>query len=392
MAATPNPHAAAREKDLERIIAELERLNGEARARNLWIRTRWNLPNQMPWHLGLPDAPGQGPHNLPVEHVAAQPCLWKWAEIERYLDTLIELCPLELTERQSVLLTNPAFGMSGVKVTNTIRIAISIYKPGDVAHSHLHSPNASRTILSETGGYTIVEGERIEPRRGDLVFTPNGTWHEHGNNDAEPVVWADTLDWPLVDFLGSAWSRTDAERAAAHGNPVSGFSTRFFGRGGIRPAFSAHPRGEGRGLTPMFHYRGTDIRAALSELREYAGDPYEGIAVELVNPQTGEAVFPTLSYRAQLLRAGEKTLPYRHSASQVYCVLEGSGATEVDGERLEWSRNDFFVVPSHRWRRHANGGGADAVLYSCSDAPLVSKIGLYRAQGRLESGKLVELA
>ncbi|HLE67101.1 MAG TPA: cupin domain-containing protein [Burkholderiales bacterium] len=391
MAATSKSMQTARDTELRRIVGELERLNVEARERNLWIRTKWNLPNEAPWHLGSRDPPRQGPHNLPVEHRPALPCLWKWPDIERYLSALIDLCPLELTERQSVLLTNPAFGMTGVKVTNTIRIAISIYKPGDVAHSHLHSPNASRTILSETGGYTIVEGERIEPRRGDLVFTPNGTWHEHGNDDDQPVIWADTLDWPLVDFLGCAWSRTDAEHAADHGSPMTGFSTRFYGRGGIRPAFTAHPRGEGRGLTPMFHYRGADIRAALGDLRDYAGDPYEGVPIELVNPQTGEAVFPTLSYRAQLLRTGEKTLPFRQTASQVYCALEGSGYTEVDGERLEWSRNDFFVVPGHRWRTHVNTGGTDAVLYSCTDAPLISKIGLYRAQGRLESGKLVEL-
>src|SRR3546814_1583053 len=99
--------------------------------------------------------------------------------------TLVRLCPLELTERQSVLLTNPAYGAHGIKVTNTIRIAISIYKTGDVARPHMHTPNASRTIISDGGGYTMVEGERIRTRRGDLVFTPNGTWHGHGNRSEE---------------------------------------------------------------------------------------------------------------------------------------------------------------------------------------------------------------
>src|SRR3546814_18148032 len=89
--------------------------------------------------------------------------------------TLVRLCPLELTERQSVLLTNPAYGAHGIKVTNTIRIAISIYKIGDVARPHMHTPNPSRTIISDGGGYTMVEGERICTRRGDLVFTPNRT-------------------------------------------------------------------------------------------------------------------------------------------------------------------------------------------------------------------------
>lgn len=392
MSAKSQPSPATEPKDLKRVIEELERLNREARERDLWIRTKWNMANQAAWHLGSSEPPQPGPHNLPVEHKTPVAHVWKWSDIERYLNTLMDLCPLELTERQSVLLTNPAFGLTGVKVTNTIRIAISIYKPGDKATSHLHTPNASRTILSDTGGYTIVEGERIEPKRGDLVFTPNGTWHEHGNDDDRPVIWADTLDWPLFDFLGLVWARNDFENAVEHGNPAQGFSARFYGRGGLRPAFTAHSRGEGRDLTPMFHYHGSDIRAALIELRAYEGDPYEGVPIEIVNPHTGDAVFPTLSYRAQLLRAGEKTFPYRQTASQVFCVIEGSGYTEVDGERLEWGKNDFFVVPSHRWRKHVNTGKADAILYSYCDAPLLSRIGQYRAQGKLDSGKVIDLA
>ena len=70
---------------------------------------------------------------------------------------------------------------------------------------HLHSPNASRTILSNKGGYTVVEGERCDATRGDLILTPNGTWHDHGNDSNEPVIWIDMLDWPLMEFLDCAW-------------------------------------------------------------------------------------------------------------------------------------------------------------------------------------------
>ena len=165
-----------------------------------------------------------------------------------------------------MLLTNPAFGLTGVKVTNTMRIAISIYKRGDDAESHLHTPNASRTIVSDSGGYTIVEGEKMYPKRGDLVFTPNGTWHEHGNDDDNPVIWADTLDWPLIDFLGCAWARDDTDNAVPHGDPADGFSKRFYGRGGIRPLFAPHHRGSGEGNSPMFLYSGVDIRGGAGRL------------------------------------------------------------------------------------------------------------------------------
>lgn len=376
--------------DIDSIIAELERLNVAARDKHLWIRTKWNLPNQKRWDEGEAGAPLRQPSNLPLEHARPVPHVWRWADIEAYLLTLTRLCPLELTERQSVLLTNPAYGTHGVKVTNTIRIAISIYKNGDIAHPHLHTPNASRTIISESGGYTMVEGERMRTRRGDLVFTPNGTWHGHGNHDPDPVIWADTLDWPLMDYLGCVWARNDAEAAPDHGNPPSDFSRRFYGRGGIRPMFAPHGRGTGVRVTPKFLYEAGDIRGALDDMAGYDGDPYEGVQVQLVNPATGGAVFPTLSYQAQLLKPGHVTAPFRETASRLYFVLEGDGHTDIDGERFAWGKNDFMIVPGFHWRSHVAGANG-AILYSVTDAPVMEAVGMYRAQGRLPDGKIVEV-
>ena len=51
----------------------------------------------------------------------------------------------------------------------------------------------------------------------------------------------------------------------------------------------------------------------------------------------------------------------------------------------------MFVAPNFLWRRHVNTGADDAVLYSVSEAPLMEKIGQYRAQGRLADGSVTEL-
>ena len=59
----------------------------------------------------------------------------------------------------------------------------------------------------------------------------------------------------------------------------------------------------------------------------------------------------------------------------MYTVIEGTGATEIAGQRFEWEKNDIFVVPNFLWRRHFNTGPGDAVLYSVSDAPLMEKVG-----------------
>src|SRR5205085_11636221 len=153
-----------------------------------------------------------------------------------------------------------------------------------------------------------------------------------------------------------------------------------------------HQRGIGHGTAPVFQYRGRDIRAALDGLRGEAGDPHEGVTVRFVNPATGAPVFPTLDYSAQLLRPGEATQWKRETANAFYIVLEGEGTTEIGERRFDWRENDLFVVPNFSWRRHINRGAGDAVLYLCSDRPVLEKIGQYRAQGRGRDGAVRQRA
>jgi gentisate 1,2-dioxygenase len=382
----------------------MERLNAEAGELHIWLRTQANAPAQRPWfrETGL-DASGQiaagrvGAAQLkPIVHH------WRWREIAPYLDRIAEIArgadvsPIEFAERQQFLLTNPGLG-GRLQVTSTMRCAVSIYNPGDVAPVHIHTPNASRTILSDTGGYTTIDGERCEAARGDLILTPNGTWHDHGNDGLEPVVWIDVLDFPLMEFLDCVWldevfaGETQGNARAQRATRAPSYSQNLYGRGGLVPRFVSHRRGFGRDTTPMFHYRGGEIRQALDGLRREAGNPYEGVALRFVNPATGASLFPTLDYGAQLLRPGEATRFKRETASTLYIAIAGAGVTEAAGERFEWGANDVFVVPGFAWRRHSNEGGADAVLYTVSDAPLLEKIGQYRAQGRLPDDTVAEL-
>jgi gentisate 1,2-dioxygenase len=375
----------------------MERLNAEAAPFHIWLRTRANAPQKSPWRLAADEAPVDVPAGAallaapPPVHKPA-PHLWKWTDIHPYLLRIADIAPLEFTDRQQFLLVNPALG-GRLQVTNTMRVAVSIYKPGDRAVTHMHSPNASRTILSAEGGYSTVEGEICAARRGDLILTPNGAWHGHGNDSAEPVIWMDVLDWPLLETLDCIWiDEEDPARAANAHAPAADYSQRHYGRGGMVASFAAGPRGSGQGNSPLFHYPGTGIRAMLDGLAGENGDPYEGVRIGFTNPIDGASVFTTLGYGAQLLRPGEATLPKRETASTLYCVLAGRGATEVAGQKLAWAENDIFVVPNHLWRRHVNTDPDNAaVLYSVSDAPLLQKLGHYRAQGKAQSGDVVEL-
>ncbi|MGH7039888.1 MAG: cupin domain-containing protein [Stellaceae bacterium] len=383
----------------------MERLNAEAGSLHIWLRTEANAPAQPPWFraTGIAAEGRIAAGRVGAAQTKALPHLWRWREISPYLDRIAalareaEIPPIEFAERQQFLLTNPGLG-GRLQVSATMRVAVSIYNPGDVAPVHIHTPNASRTILSAEGGYTTIEGERIAAARGDLILTPNGTWHDHGNDGNSPVVWMDVLDFPLMEFLDCVWldeaydgATSDNARTQAVTRPPD-YSQKLYGHGGIVPGFVSHRRGFGRDVAPMFRYRGTDIREALAGLRAEAGDPHEGITVDFLNPETGMPVFPTLGYAAQLLRPGEETRWKRETASRLTLVLEGSGATEIGRRRFAWEANDIFVVPGFLWRRHINNADRDAVLYTVSDRPLLDRIGQYRAQGRGADDAVVELA
>jgi gentisate 1,2-dioxygenase len=383
----------------------MERLNADAAKLNFWLRTEMNAPSQKAWFT---DTGGTGGGELlkagrvSANQLKALPCHWRWKDYGPYLERIskiaaeADISPIEFADRQSILLVNPGLG-GRLQITSTMRTAISVYVPKDKAPAHIHSANASRTILTDKGGYTNVEGERCECKRGDIIWTPNGTWHDHGNDDDEPVMWIDMLDWPLLEYLDAAWVDMDYP-AAAHTNDTiqptvhtDGYSTRLYGAGGLKPAFVSHQRGWGQDPTPMIHFRGADVREALDRLKNEAGDPYEGIAMQFVNPVTGRSVYPTMDYRAQLLRVGEATGFKRETSNNFVIVMEGEGYSEVGGQRFDWSRNDVMVMPNFLWRRHVNTGKSDAVLYTVSDAALMRNLGQYRAQGKVADGTVTEI-
>jgi gentisate 1,2-dioxygenase len=166
---------------------------------------------------------------------------------------------------------------------------------------------------------------------------------------------------------------------------------RLYGNGGLKPVFTSNQRGWGHDATPLFHYKGVEIREALNRLRKEKGDPFEAIKLEFVNPITGKPVFPTLDYSAQLIRPGEELALKRETSSTFIVVMEGQGFSEIGGQRFDWEKNDIMAVPNFMWRRHVNSGKSDAVLYTVSDSALFRAIGQYRSQGKGTDGKVAQI-
>jgi 1-hydroxy-2-naphthoate dioxygenase len=314
----------------------------------------------------------RGAVGLPTEpRSRIQPYIWKWDLVYRQLLRAGELVPLDGREgRRTLRLLNPGQGFT----THTIHMSVQLVKPGEIAEAHRHTLAALRFVVQGSGAYTSVEGERVPLHAGDLILTPQWTWHDHGNESGEPIVWLDGLDSPLVRALDAGFFEAYPEASQPVTRP-EGWTLEQSGL--LRPA-----RHGGTATCPTAFYpweivsQQLERRAASDE-----GSPYDGVVLEYANPFTGGPTLPTIGCWLQLLQPGERTQRHRHTSSSIFYVVRGSGCTVVQDTRLEWSRGDVFVVPNWSWHSLENRSASeDAVLFSMNDIPVYDAFGLYREQ------------
>jgi gentisate 1,2-dioxygenase len=307
----------------------------------------------------------------------AVPHVWHWRDLRPQTVRAAELVGTEQAERRVLRLTNPE--LPGVSANNTLVANLQIVMPGEIARAHRHSASALRLIIEGEGGYTVVNGDRVPMQPGDLVLTPNGTWHDHANDTDAPMIWLDGLDTPLVRMLEAGFYEEYGEESQAFGKGADP-SVAKYGAGGLRPAWE--PASAAR-YSPLWHYPWSRARAALEEMAaEHTGSPFDGVILEYTNPLTGGPAMPTIACYVQLLRPGQHTETHRHVCCTNYHVIEGSGYSLVGGERLSWEDKDVFTVPTWTLHEHVNTGRSPAFLFSFTDAPVMKALDLYREEGK----------
>jgi gentisate 1,2-dioxygenase len=309
----------------------------------------------------------------PQPRPEAVPYQWKWSLLERVVKESASAVPVG-DERRAMQLFNP--GLNGQwATTNTLIAAVQVLLPGEVARAHRHTPAAIRFIIEGNGAYTAVEGEKVIMHEGDLILTPSWTWHDHGNETSETVVWMDGLDVPLTKALNCIFFQMHEQRKADHGKPVNG-SKALYGHGRLSPTWvKERPR-----HSPLMLYSFDQTMEALHALRDTEGSPYEGVSLEYTHPQTGGPVTPTVACGIQMLRRGENLKPRRVTGSSVFHVVKGQGRSVIDGKAFDWSKGDIIALPSWAQHQHANSGSEDAILFSISDRPVIEALGFYREE------------
>jgi gentisate 1,2-dioxygenase len=315
------------------------------------------------------------------------PVLWPWSAIEPCLMEAAEVVKLghaeEANNRRTINLVNPSLA-ARKSTSRTLQMSVQLVNPGENAEAHRHTPAAIRFVVEGDGiGYTNVEGEQMPMEAGDLILTPNWTWHDHVNPGKKPLIWLDVLDVHMVNLFDAMTfeSYPGAPGSNQLFQPVTkpeGDSRRRLG------AVRVRQQDDGRALP--YAYKWTDTLQALEALAAAGGgDPHDGILLEYANPLNGGPTLPTFSCRVQYLAPGTATRPQRHTGSVIHHVVRGSGTTRVGpqreaGETLAWGPRDCFFVPSMTWHCYANPSPEPAILFSVTDAPVLERLGLYREE------------
>jgi gentisate 1,2-dioxygenase len=328
----------------------------------------------------------------------AVPYLWRCAEdIEPILDRAVDLISMADSERRSLILVNPGLAPRRATVS-TMYTAYRLNDANEIMPPHKHSPSAVRFGLKGKGNFTGVDGENIVFGPGDMVLTPNDTWHNHGTVGNERALNLSVLDLPLVETLNAihfdhdykeevngklVYKKQQSERF------VADFSQRTYGYGGLMPRF-ANTKSRGAGnSSPMFVYRWEMVRELLEKHKDHDGDLHDGLMVEYIDPTTGESVFKTITFFAQMLRPNEKTLPVRTTASLLVSPFEGKGFSIVEGRRYDWKQFDTLAIPGGSWYEHHNLSDKDPLLmFVASDEPTLKKLALFKKWGKDAGGDL----
>jgi gentisate 1,2-dioxygenase len=313
--------------------------------------------------------------------VSYRPWLWRWDDVLPLLMRAGDLItPERGAERRSMEHVNPDL-VPYYSTSHTIATAMQLVKAGERAPAHRHAAAAIRLAARSQGGnvYTLVQGERLMMEENDLILTPAWTWHEHTNETEHDIVWLDALDFPLVNLMQASIFEP-GEDGVAPPKP-DGFSRDRLGM--YRPTgWGQYPESH-----PVLRYPWAEMHTALLRCASAgdSGSPYDGIILEYVNPLTSGPTLPTMSCRAQMLRAGEHTAAHRATSSTIYFVIAGSGTTIINRTEFNWNRGDVFVVPTWAWHEHVGGGG-QSFLFSVTDQPVLKTLGMYREEASREGG------
>lgn len=290
------------------------------------IENGWNKPEPSLWPLPRRDF---------------LPSHWSYSIGRAALDAAGRFVNTELAERRNLILANPVEG-NKYPTVKTLVAAYQMVKAGEKARSHRHTANALRLVLDagdET--FTIVGGKKIRMLPGDVLLTPNWSWHGHSNESAKDAYWMDFLDVPMVHMLGPMFFEHHPD-ALEHADEIVADSPFRF---------------------PF---------ARTIERVETATEIASGVRMI----QLGDPALDTIALHVVRIERGATYTIAPSTISVIWAAMGGLGSVSIDEKTYNFARGDAMAAP----RGAAQSFVADELCYllSVSDAPVLKALNWLR--------------
>ena len=295
------------------------------------------------------------------------PAVWHYRDVRPFLMQSGSLITAQEATRRVLMLMNP--GLDGqASITGSLIAGLQLIMPGEVAPAHRHTQSALRFVIEGHGAYTAVDGERTTMAPGDFVITPSWTWHDHGNDTQEPMVWLDGLDVQIVNLLNASFAEGYPEETQAISRP-EGDSFARYGNNLLPIDWKPEVR-----TSPVFNYPYARTREALDTLgRNGSPDPYHGHKLRYVNPASGRVCDADHRHLCPATASGLRLAALsRDRWDPSSCASEGEGETRIGdiGAAVAAARH---LLSCRAGRRIPTMPIAHSVLFSFSDRAVQEK-------------------
>lgn len=317
----------------------------------------------------------------------AVPHLWKYSEVKKKLFELGNYLTTEEAERRNINFVNPGLKdfMPGATLP-TLRGGMQLLLPGEHAYTHRHSANAFRVVMEAPpeGDFTSVEGTKVPMHPGDLILTPNWTWHDHHNEGDSHAIWYDGLDALMAFWIGGGFFQLYEEISSEAYYPVERTADTLmssYGPGMVNRE-SLLPEHIPASDNTLLYYPYSRARQLLQELAS-AGvyNQYDGVLLEYVNPLNGEPSFPSMNTSIRLVKGNTSLEAMHRTENIIFITMEGSVTFNFpDNRKLKTEPFDVVAIPSWVPYSMTNSEKEPAILFSQSDRPLFQKLEFYREE------------
>lgn len=288
--------------------------------------------------------------------------------------------------RREVLAVHPSSSGPGLGLAPSIATTFGVLLPGERTRPRRRNASGFSMVLGGNGK-VHVDGREFPLAARDSWNTPGMRLETIENDGTAPLTYLTYSNEPLLQKLEVLYVEYDlpeAEAAEIARTVASEHSAKLARAKEI--AGNAIPVGDsGAMILPYEHlidpdfvesralnWRWDDVASHLGLVRSlkqgYTGRPLWC----LYNPATGTRNGTTFSFFATIASAGPDLVgpAHRHVSSAINYILDGSGYSVVDGERLDWGAGDI-MLSAPGWSPHGHATGSQgAIILTVQDHPL----------------------